>query len=233
MPVSNELLEYQQADGELRRIEQELAATEEWKKYSQAKKFIDSAQGRLESLDKHAAELRSLRDELASRADEMTKTIAEYADLDEILEESGGDISFYKKNAQALLEKLRAVKGELNKLLSEVAAVSEEFKKLKEQTIAMQKQRKEYNEKFKQLRDSRAGEVKELTQRLESIAKNIAPPILERYKQKRKERIFPIVVPLKGDFCMCGFEFPKYHQSELAGGNVVECENCRRFVYKP
>ncbi len=233
MPVSNELLEYQQLDGELRKIEQELASTEEWKKFSQAKKFIDSAQVRLESLDKHAMELRTLRDDLANRAEEMTKTIAEYADLDEILEESGGDISFYKKNAQSLLEKLRNVKGELNKLLSEVNSVSEEFKKLKEQTIAMQKQRKEYNEKFKKLRDARAEEVKNLSAKLDAVSKNIAPPILERYKQKRKERIFPIVVPLKGDFCICGFEFPKYHQSELAGGNVVECENCRRFVYKP
>lgn len=232
MPVSQELLEYQKVDAELRKIEQELAASEERKKYMQAKKFIESAKERLETLDKHAVELRKLRDDLTVRVDEMTETIAEYADLDEALGE-GGDISFYKKNAQSLLEKLRSVKNELGKLLTEVAAVSEEFKKLKEQTISMQKQYKEYYEKFDALRKSRADEVKAINAKLSAISKNIAPPILERYRQKRKERIFPIVVPLNGDFCICGFEFPNYHRSELAGGNVVECENCRRFVYKP
>ncbi len=233
MPVSNELLEYQKVDAELRKIEQEIAASEERKKFMQAKKFMETAREKLEAYDRHAVELKNLRDDLAARVEETTKAIAEYADLDEILEESGGDISFYKKNAQALLEKLRAVKAELNKLIAEVNAASEEYKKFKDQTIAMQKQYKEYSEKFKAIKNERAEEVKKITEKLDAISKKIAPPILERYQQKRRERIFPIVVPLRGDFCMCGFEFPKYHQSELASGNVVECESCHRFIYKP
>ena len=232
MPVSNELLEYQKIDGELRKLEQEIAGSEERKKYLQAKKFMESARERLEAQDKHAAELKALRDELSARVEETTKAIAEYAELDEMLE-GGADIAFYKKNAQALLDRLRSVKVELNKLIAEVNSTAEEYRKFKEQTIAMQKQYKEYNEKFKVLKSSRADEVKKITEQLEGLEKKIAPIIMERYRQKRNERIFPIVVPLTGDFCMCGFEFPRLHQSELAGGNMVECENCRRFIYKP
>lgn len=231
MPVSNELLEYQKVDGELRKIEQELAASEERKKFIQAKKFMEVAREKLEAQEKHAVELRALRDDLTARVDEVTKAIAEYDDLDEMLE-GGADIAFYKKNVQALLESLKSIKAELNKIVAEVGTASEEYKKFKEQTIAMQKQYKEYNEKYKTIKNSRADEVKKISTKLAQLEKKIDPVIVERYQQKRKERIFPIVVPLSGDFCMCGFEFPKLHISELAGGNMVECENCRRYIYK-
>ncbi len=233
MPISKELLEYQQVDGQLRKIEQEIAASEERKKYMQAKKFMETARERLEAQDKHAVELRDLRDELIRRADETTRAIAEYNDLDEILEESGGDLSFYKKNAQALLEQLRTIKNDLNRLIAEIAAASEEYEKFKKQTIAMQKQYRDYSEKFKELKNSRAEEVRRINAKLEELAKLIAPEILERYKTKRKERIFPIVVPLNNWMCVCGMELPLLHQSELAGGNMIECEHCRRIIYKP
>ncbi len=232
MPVLKELLEYQREDAALRAIEQELLASEERKKFMQAKKFMEAAREKLESLEKRAIEIRTARDDLMGRVEDMTHAVAEYAELEEMIE-GGGDIAFYKKNAQAQLDRLRSIKNELNKLLAEASAVVEEYRKLREQTIAMQKQYKEYNEKFKTLRNAKAPEVKKITEKLESIAKNIDPAIMDRYQQKRKERIFPIIVPLSGDFCMCGFEFPKFHQSELAGGNVVECENCHRFIYKP
>ena len=51
-------------------------------------------------------------------------------------------------------------------------------------------------------------------------------------QQKRKENIFPIIAPLNGNMCICGMDFPLALQEKLAGGNVVECEHCRRFVYK-
>lgn len=231
MPVSNELLEYQRVDGELRRIELEIASSEERKKFVQAKKFMEAAREKLEAQDKRAVELHRLRDDLAARVEEITRAIAEYSELEEMLEE-GADIAFYKKNAQALLDRLRVVKAELNKLIAEINAASEEYKKFKEQTIAMQKQYKEYSEKFKELKNSRAAEVKAITEKMQELAKKIEPRILEVYQTKRKEKIFPVVVPLNGEFCMCGRDFPLAQQGSLAGGNMVECENCHRLVYK-
>ncbi len=231
MPVSKELLEYQKVDGELRKLEQEIAASEERKKFVQAKKFMEVAREKLESQEAHAAELRNLRDDLQRRVEETTKAIAEYADLEEMVE-GGADLAFYKKNAQALLDKLRAVKAELNRLLADVSAASEEYKKIKEQTIAMQKQYKEYKVKFEELKNSRAEEVKAINDKLASIETKISPEIMKYYHQKRKEKIFPIVVPLNGEFCVCGRDFPLAQQGVLAGGNMVECENCRRLVYK-
>ncbi len=231
MAVFKELLEYQKVDGELRKIEQELAQSDERKKFVQAKKFMETAAEKLESQDNRARNLKAHVAKLSEEFEEIGKNISEYAELDELVE-SGGDIAFYKKSVQNLVDRLRAMKGEIAQLNADIEAACEEYKKMKKQTIAMQKQYKEYNEKYKEVRSSRAEEVQKINERLEKIGANIPPEILERYKAKRKDKIFPVVAPLMGDMCICGMNFSLAQQGALAGGGVIECEHCRRFIYK-
>lgn len=231
MPVLKELLEYQEVDKQLRKIEQAVSASEEQKKFAQANKFMKSAPERFETQDKRAAELGALREDLIRRTEDITKQIAEYSDLDEMVEE-GGDVSFYKKNAQALLDRLRALKSEMQKLNADIAAAVEEYERFKKQGAAMQKQYKEYKAKRDELVGAHKEDVAALRARLAEIGKKIPSDLLAKYQQKRKENIFPIIVPLSGNMCVCGMDFPLALQEKLAGGNVVECEHCRRFVYK-
>lgn len=226
-----DLLEYQRVDGELRKIENELNATEEKKKLNQARSVMKNAEARIAAQDKRAVELKALRDSLAFRVEETSRAIAEYSDVEEIVE-GGGDVSFYKKNAQQLLDTLRALKADLAKLLAEVEQLSAEYKKMMEQGKQMNKQYKEYSEKFKEVQKKRAGETEALQQKLEEIAKRIPSEILEKYRQKRKEKVFPVLVPLAGDMCVCGMDLPLAQRGRLAGGNIIECENCHRFIYK-
>ena len=231
MPVSQELLEYQKVDAELRKIEQEIAASEERKKYIQAKKFMETAGEKLEAQDKRARDFKALFEKLSEEFEELNRMISEYSDLDEMVE-SGGDIAFYKKNVQSLADRLRAMKGELAKLASDIEAACEEYKRMKKQTISMQKQYKEYSEKFKEIKNSRAEEVGAISARLEQIGAKIPPEILARYKAKRRDRIFPVVAPLTNGRCICGMDFAIAQQGALSGGNVIECEHCHRFIYK-
>lgn len=231
MPVSKELLEYQRVDGTLRKIEQEIASSEERKKYLQARKVMKTALDKLDVLDRHAADLIRLRDELSVRIREMSKGLDEYDDIDELLE-GGADVGFYKKNAQALLDKLRTVKGELAKLLGEIDSVAAEYKKLMEQGKQANKVYKENKEKAEKIEASHSGEIKEIKAKLAEIAKSIDPKVLEYYTNKRQEGIFPVVVQLNDWMCVCGVELPLLHRSELAGGNMIECEHCRRLIYK-
>ncbi len=231
MSVLQDLLEYQKVDARLREIEQSISSSDVRRKFVQAKKFMESAREKFEAQDKRAQDLKNLRDDLARRSEEIGRQIAEYADLDEMVDE-GGDVSFYKKNAQTLLDRLRALKGELQKLTADISATAEEYERFKKQGVQMQKQYKEYKEKYDALKAEHAEEVKEINARLAAIAGKLPHETLKKYQQKRKERIFPIIVPLSGDRCVCGMDFPLAQQGKLAGGNVVECENCHRFVYK-
>ena len=231
MSVLQQLLDYQKVDAQLLKVEQAVAGSEERKKFLQAKKFMESAREKLDMQDKRAAELRRLRDDLAARAEEIERQINEYADLDEMVTE-GGDIAFYKKNAQTLLDRLRGIKAELQKLTADATAASEEYERFKRQTISMQRQGEEYSKKFKELKGKYAAEAESLQKSLDEIAKGIPADLMAKYRQKRKEKIFPILAPLNNDRCICGMDFPLAQQGKLAGGNVVECEHCRRFVYK-
>ena len=227
----NELLEYQKVDGELRKIEQEIAGSEERKRYVQAKNFIKNAEGKIAAQDARASELKKLRDELISRVGDMSKAIAEYADIDELVE-GGGDISFYKRNAQQLLEKLRTAKEELKRLLAEIDSLSQEYKKMMEQGKAASRQYREFAEKFKTVQTARAAEVDAINKRLEAIGATVPAELLEKYKQKRREKIYPVLVPLQGDMCVCGMELPLAQQGKLAGGNTIECDHCHRILYR-
>ena len=231
MSVLQDLLEYQKVDARLREIEQSISSSDVRRKFIQAKKFMESAREKFEAQDKRAQDLKNLRDDLARRSEEIGRQIAEYADLDEMVDE-GGDVSFYKKNAQTLRDRLRALKGELQKLTADISATAEEYERFKKQGVQMQKQYKEYKEKYDALKAEHAEEVKEINAKLAAIAGKLPHETLKKYQQKRKERIFPIIVPLSGDRCVCGMDFPLAQQGKLAGGNVVECENCHRFVYK-
>ena len=224
------LLEYQAKDNELRKIEDEIRASDEYKKFAQANRFMRGAQEKLDMLDRRAGELKALLEELNGRDEEITNEIAEYNDLEDMIS-GGGDISYYEKTVRALSDRLRTLKAELNKLTGEIKSAGEEYKKFREQTIAMQKQGKEYKEKYDEIRAARAPEVNKIKKNLEVIAKDVPADILEKYAAKSKERIFPIFVPLTGGGCMCGMSFSLAQQSTLSGGNLIECEHCHRFVY--
>ena len=231
MAISKELLEYQEVDAELRKIEQELSASEERKKYMQAKRFMETAGEKLDAQDKRACDLKALAQKLSAEYDEINKAISEYAELDEMVE-SGGDIAFYRKNLQSLVDRLRVLKSEIAKLTENIEAAIDEYQKMKKQTIAMQKQYKEYGEKFKEVKNARAEEVRKITEKLDKIGAKIPAEILTKYQTKRKERIFPVVAPLTNGRCICGMDFAIAQQGALSGGGVVECEHCHRFIYK-
>lgn len=231
MAYVNELLEYQKVDADLRKIEQEITASEERKKYVQAKKFMESAAEKLEAQDKRAQGLKAHAQKLTQDYEEITKMIAEYAELDEMVE-SGGDVTFYKKSVQTLIDRLHALKGALNKLTADVEAACDEYQKMKKTTISMQKQYREYSEKFKELKNSRSTEVNAINEKLGQLGAGIPAEIIAKYRTKRKERIFPVIAPLTDGRCICGMDLPIAQQGALSGGGVIECEHCHRFLYK-
>lgn len=234
MTFLNDLLEYQKVDSELRKIEQEISSSPERKKFIQAKKFMETAPEKLEMQDHRAVELKKAAQALTVRYLELQEAIKEFSDVsdpEKILEENV-DVAFYKGKAQQLADNLRGLRAEIDKLVAEIKAACEEYDRMKKQTIEMQNQYKEYNKKFKELRDSRKAEMNALNAKLSSIAKNIPADVLERYTAKRKEKIFPIVVELKSGVCLCGMGFAIQQMGELEGGALIECEHCRRLVFR-
>lgn len=229
----DELLKYQEADGKLRAIEQEIASTDERKKYMSARKFLEKAPEKLEALDARATEFRLMFERLEKKYVEIADTIKDYENLDEMVDEQGGEISFYKKNAAAIADNLKNLKAEINKLVSQIEKTSAEYAAVKKQTIAMQRQYKEYKEKYAAVKETRAAEVAAIEAELAKIGKEVPAETLAKYKAKRKEKVFPVVVEVSGNRCpQCGMELSIADISKLSDGSFIECDSCRRILFK-
>ena len=197
-----------------------------------ARKFLEKAPEKLDALDAKANELKHIFDQLVAKYKEIEDTIQEYANVDEMVEQ-GADLSFYKKNASQIMESVKALRAEIAKLESRIEAAKTEYATAKKQTIAMQKQYKEYKVKYAELKDSRAAEMKSIEGELSKIAKKIPAELLEKYTLKRKEKLFPVVCEVQGNRCpQCGIELSVSEISKLADGSFVECDSCRRVLFK-
>ena len=227
-----ELLAYQEADGRLRAVEQEIAATDERKKYMTARKFLEKAPERLEALDAKAAELRATFERLQKKYAQIADTIHDYDNLDEMVDEQGGEISFYKKSATQIADSLRSLKAEIGRLAAAIEETAAEYKKAKKQTIAMQKQYKEYKERYAEVKKAREGEIAALEKELAELGKKVPAATLEKYKAKRKEKVYPVVCRVQGNRCpQCGMELSIADLSKLSDGTFIECDSCHRILF--
>lgn len=232
MAQVQQLLMYQEEDSKLLKIEQEVAASEERKKYVQAKNFLTKAPEKLDQLENKAQELAALLDRLNAKYAEIVETLKDFDNLDELVE-GGADISFYKRNAQAMADGLKSLKSEINSLTSSVKDASEEYQTLKKKVIAMQKQYPEYQKEYQDYKKSKQSEITAIQKELEKLSADIDPELLKKYNAKRSERVFPILCKLNGDRCSkCGIELSIAGKEIVNSGKVIECENCHRFLYK-
>ena len=86
---------------------------------------------------------------------------------------------------------------------------------------------------YKAFKKTKQASVDAVSAELNSLAASIDPEVLRKYQAKRSERIFPIICEIRNDRCsQCGIELSIADKDKTAGGGVVECENCHRFLYR-
>lgn len=226
------LLKYQETDEKLLKIERETAVSDERKNYVQAKNFLTKAPEKLEALDAKAKELTALLGELNKKYAEVAETLNDFDHLDELVD-GGADVAFYKKNVSQIMDRLKSIKSEVAALSKAIKDSDEEYQTMKKKTIAVQKQYAEYSETYKKFRESKQGEAIAVQKELDLLAKDVDSGLLAKYKEKRSERIFPILCTVTDGRCSkCGSELSLAGKEKISGGSVTECENCHRILYK-
>lgn len=233
MSQISQLLLYQQKDSELLKIEQEIASSEEYKRYRQAVSFMDSASKKLDQLDARSKEILTRIDSLNATYEEISETLKDFDNLDELVE-SGADLSFYQRNATGISDRLKALKAEIAALVATAKETNEEFQSLKKKVIDTQRSSAEITKSYKEFKSAKQASKDEVNKELEKLAEGIDAEVMRRYKTKRSERIFPIICEIVNDRCSkCGMELSIADKDKMLSGNaVVECENCHRFLYK-
>ncbi len=228
------ILKYQEVDAKLYAIERELSGSEARKEYVKVKKAFEAAPEKLDAMEMKAKSLRAEADGLVKQYEKLEETLKDFEGIDELVLE-GGDVSFYKKNVQATVEKLKKLKGDLNALIASIKATDEEYQKLKKQVIAIEKKAPEVSKIYKELKAQKDLEKKPYEEELAALSKEVPAEILEIYKTKRKEKIFPVAGQITGNRCpYCSMELPIAARSKLSGGGWIECENhtCNRILFE-
>lgn len=226
------ILEYQKLDSELFKLEKALRDNPNKKIASEMSNNAKMAQQRSVGLEKKAgellAEVDTVKKQFQIQTDKMKQVMAK--DVDSMSKE---EVEAMLSLKDKLSQNLNILDKNLTKLAESVNAVLADFNK----TI------KTYNlakEKFTQSKtaydkDVEAVEPKkvELEKGLVKLEKGIDSSLMEKYKKRRNDNLFPVLVPLKGGRSCggCHMELPAAEVAKLKTEGILSCEHCRRIIY--
>lgn len=227
-----QLLNYQEIDKDLKKIEQEIALNEDRKKALTAKAYAVEGEELAAKIDRRAIELINVFHKLKETYKEYAATISEYETLSETLTDEGEILYFNKKVAQAL-NNIKNIEKDINVLKAEIESTTKAFNDFKKKFVAAKADYTKYKENFDRFKESKAGEVADAEKKLSELAKTIDKTLIDKYNKKRADKIFPILVPLMGNMCGgCNTELPLNAINKIKSESYIECENCRRMIIK-
>lgn len=227
-----ELLIYQNADAKLRKIETELSGSEARKKAVSAKKFLEGVEQNVDKLDARAAKL---LDVYEKALDEQEKIQEFQTEFESALKDAGNssELSYLMKKADEVTVKIRALAAKINKLAEEIQAVMKEYVAIKSNTKAAQAQYAENAKKYNDLKTSYKDEKESAERELEELKKKVDPALMERYLKKRAAKIYPVIYEVRENVCgACNMELPMSEINRLKNGEVIECSQCGRLLYR-
>lgn len=227
----SKILDYQKVDAELFKLEKALRDNPNKKIINEMTNNAKTAQARSADLEVKAGdlinELETVKRQFAQQSEKLQQINAK--ELEKLGKEELDSLSVLKDK---LAQNLNILDKKLAKLAESVNAVLADFNKtIKVYNMAREK----FSEcKAKYDNDVKALEPKkqELEKQLGVLAKNIDASMLEKYKKRRLDNLFPVLVPLNGNCCGgCRMELPFAQISKLKSEGILSCEHCRRLIY--
>ena len=225
------LIKYQETDKKLKEIEDKLSKSEEKKKAAQAFTYLSSFPDAVAKLDKKAEELMSQLEAVSLKKNALS---GQLKDISEEIEniDSEETAHYVIKKADELMSAIKALDETINKLSQAMTAVKTEYDKAKVTYVKAKEQYTEFGEKYNELKKNAKAEMDAIKAELDAIKKTISADLMKQYEDKRKDK-FPPLVMLNGNKCgACGMEISMKGISDLNNGDLVECDNCHKLVYK-
>ncbi len=227
------MLEYQKLDSEMFKIEKQLKENVHRRNAGQMHENMKNAQNRSLKLEEKAGslfeEIEKVKKQVKTQEDKMqeflnkdlskmSKEEVEY--LTTLKNKLAQNLQILEKNLTTLAESVNAVLADFNKTIKTFNSAKEEYAKSKNA----------YDEDVKAVESQKEKIEKDLA----DLAKECDNKLLEAYIKRRKENVFPVIVPLKGNSCGgCHVEMPYVSIAKLEEDGVLVCEHCRRIIFKP
>lgn len=226
-----ELWKYQELDIELKKIEKKVNASEYIKKVNSSKDIAKKAQNRMLEINEESKKIAEEIDKIVTVKAKGLELVKKYTETDiNTIDEKdvlnlANKIKPIKKNLDELISRLSILESRMKKLL-------EEFDNSKKQIISSKKIHDENKVMLDKLRAEIEPEVEEARQKLQKQEKNVKPELVQKYRNLKREGIFPVLVKLQdGKNCgYCRVEQSMEKQEKIKLNGFTECEQCHRII---
>lgn len=225
-----ELLRYQQIDGELRKLQKQLASLPERQKATDLQNQLKAGQNRLAIVEQNAqkatenfSKAKAYYDDLFLKIETLSKSIND-ADINKVR-----DLQRAKSNFYQMIEKLEK---ELGKINTQLTMVNNEYNSIIKNAKIAKTELDAVKVKFAQEKQKLEPQIEKLRAELSAQAKKLDKQDLDRYMAKRENK-FPVFVKnINGTCGGCRMAISASKMREFSTSNYIECENCGRIIIK-
>ena len=228
----DKILEYQKTEGAVIKLETELSKSGDREKAAAIQQELKSYHSRLMVLEENAKRVN----------DAYTKAIKKYQEYNEKLAELEKQIETASEENYELYEKAykdfaniaTGLEREITKLHNDIQSISREYEDIIKKSKIGREKFDKHKEKYTKLKNELEPQIASLKAELAKIQKEIDAKLLQKYVQKRENKIFPVFVPLAQDKCGgCRMEISASKLGTMKKNDfgVIECENCGRIIY--
>lgn len=227
-----DLISYQETDAKLRTIEVALSGSPARKKAGSAKAYIESVEENVNKLDDRAS---VLDNEYQLAIKQQAKLNEQLEELKKALEsaEDDNELNYLSKKAEELANAIKKMVAQVNKISEEMQKIVSEYASIRAKAKSAQAQYAEAKAEYDKLKASYQAEREEIAKQLATLKKAVDPALMEKYERKRANKMFPIVFEVTGEVCgACQMELSLLEKNKLKNGEVIECDQCGRILYK-
>ena len=227
-----QILNYQATEAKLIKLQRELNNN----------KAKDSLAKMVATVKQEQANLITLENQAKEIFDGFEKCKAEYAQVEKALEKliatpiddkGEKELADLNKKITDMANKLSNLGRSVSKSSMLANQILKDFERVKKNIIISKEKHKQAKEEYDKVLTTLEPQIEDVKKQLASLEKQIDPKIMARYKQSRNDGIFPVFVPLNGKSCGgCSMSLSAAYESKLNANGYVECEQCRRLIYK-
>ncbi|MBR2220798.1 MAG: hypothetical protein IKK20_02065 [Clostridia bacterium] len=225
------ILEFQSLDNEIRKLEQQLANSPDQKAIEGLQKLVKETQTTSANLEKEAENSvneyqkmqKSSQDAIATMNNlaakkEQSLSEEEYAACVKQLNNIAGFLANIEKRIMQIADKVNAILSEYENAKQNYNHAKQKHSMHKNNLLALQQQI--------------LPQIEQLSSKLATLESGLDQTFLKKYKAKRADRIFPVVVPMRDNSCGgCMMELPMAQIEKLKKDGFLECESCHRIIY--
>ncbi|MBE5735092.1 MAG: hypothetical protein E7361_01425 [Clostridiales bacterium] len=226
------MLQYQNIDMELDKLQRSKNSLEEVKVIEKMKNVVKTAQNNSIKIENDAEGLLKEYNALKSGYDKHYKTIQQMTKED-INTMSRDQINNYLMKINAISSELFMIERNLNIVITKISTALKEFENNKKTAVLARNKHKEAKDSYTNKIEAIEPKIAKLAGELKKLEGSLDPAIFNKYKTMKNDGIFPVFAKLQNDACgYCRMEIPKSKLDNLKGDSTITCEHCRRIIFR-